>query len=262
MKIIVCVKVVLDPEMPASSFKVDAATNKVIPPKGTPPVLNPFDENALEAALRIKESAGASVTVLSLGKNISKAVIRKSLAAGADRLVLLEDDAFEDLDACTTAGLLADAIREIGEYDVIICGREAADTSAGQVGLGIAEILGIPSVSLAGKVEFADNQLKVDRVLAYGTETIGVLLPALVTVGNEAGALRTPGIKAVMEAQKKPLTVWKAADLGFSQPQTRKIGVRKVFQPVHETKCDIVTADTPEEAAVGLARKLREAKVL
>ena len=100
MKILVCVKVVLDPEAPASLFKVDAEAKKVIPPKGTPPVLNPFDENALEAALKLKtQLAGSTITVLSLGKNIPKPVIKKSLATGADNLILLEDDTFEDLDS-------------------------------------------------------------------------------------------------------------------------------------------------------------------
>ena len=262
MKIIVCIKIVLDPEMPASSFKVDSDTNKVIPPKGTPPVLNPFDENALEAALKIKDNTGASITILSLGKSISKPVIRKSLAIGADSLILLEDDSFEELDSYSTANILANAIRKIGEYDLIICGREAADTSAGQVGLGIAEILGIPSVSLASKVEFVDNKLRVERVLAYGTETIGLSLPALVTVSGEIGALRTASVKAIMDAQKKPLMVWNATELGVNQPQTRKINLQKVFQPVHQTKCELVTADTPEEAATNLARRLREIKAL
>ena len=192
MKILVCVKVVLDPEAPASLFKVDSEANKVIPPKGTPPVLNPFDENALEAALKIKDSdKGVSITVISLGKNIPKPVIKKSLATGADNLVLLEDESFEDLDSYSTANTLVKAIQKMGSYDLILCGREAADTDAGQVGLGIAEILGIPSVSLAGKIEAGDKQLKVDRVTSTGYETVEVSLPAVVTVSSEIGTLRT-----------------------------------------------------------------------
>ena len=125
MKIIVCVKVVLDPEAPASLFQVDTDNKKVIPPKGTPPVLNPFDENALEAALRIKDSKGASITVLSMGKNIPKAIIRKCLAVGAEKLILAEDNLFEDLSGYSTACTLAAAIKKIGQYDLILCGRQA-----------------------------------------------------------------------------------------------------------------------------------------
>src|SRR4030042_4270731 len=120
MNIIVCVKVVLDPEAPASLFKVDSEAKKVIPPKGTPPVLTPFDENALEAALKLKESKGGSITVISMGKNLPKPVIRKSLATGADNLVLLEDGAFEELDSYAAAYALETAIRKIGSYDLIL----------------------------------------------------------------------------------------------------------------------------------------------
>ena len=262
MKVLVCVKVVMDPEAPASLFKVDMEAKKVIPPKGTPPVLNPFDENALEAALKVKDSTGASITIVSLGKNIPKPVIKKALATGADNLVLLEDDAFEDLDSYSTASTLVNAIRKIGEYDIIFCGREAADTDAGQIGLGVAEILGIPSVSLASKVEASDSKLKVERVAADGTETIEVPLPALITVSSEIGTLRTASLKGIMDAQKKPLTVWNASDLGVSQPQAKKANLYKLFQPVRETKCEMITGDSPEEAAANLASKLKEAKLL
>jgi len=262
MKIIVCVKVVLDPEAPASLFRVDMEAQKVIPPKGTPPVLNPFDENALEAALKIKDGSGASITIVSLGKNIPRPVIRKSLATGADSLVLLEDDSFEELDSYSTAAVLVNAIRKIGDYDLIFCGREAADTDAGQVGLGIAEMLGIPSVSLASKVIAEDGIFKVERVAADGTETVMVSMPALVTASSEVGTLRTANLKGIMDAQKKPLTVWTAKDLGISQPQVKKTRLYKLFQPVRETKCEMVAGNSPEEAAVNLASRLKEARLL
>jgi electron transfer flavoprotein beta subunit len=261
LKIIVCIKVVLDPEAPASLFKVDSEAKKVIPPKGTPPVLNPFDDNGLEAGLKIKDSKGAPITVLSLGKNIPKPVIKKSLATGADNLVLLEDETFEDLDSYTTADTLVKAIRKIGAYDLILCGREAADTDAGQVGLGIAEILGIPSVSLARKVEVEDKHIKVERVTPTGYETIELSLPALVTVSSEAGTLRTASLKGIMEAQKKPVTIWNAKELGLNEPQKKKTILYKIFQPVRDTKCEIVAGDTPEEAAGKLASRLRDVKV-
>jgi electron transfer flavoprotein beta subunit len=261
LKIIVCIKVVLDPEAPASLFKVDSEAKKIIPPKGTPPVLNPFDENALEAALKIKESQGASITVLSLGKSIPKPVIKKSLATGADNLVLLEDETFEDLDSYATADTLVRAIHKIGAYDLILCGREAADTDAGQVGLGIAEILGIPSVSLASKIESGNKQLKVERITPTGSETIEVSLPAVVTVSSEAGTLRTASLKGIMEAQKKPVTIWNAKELALSELQKKKVVLQKLFQPVRDTKCEVISGNTPEESADKLASRLREVKV-
>jgi electron transfer flavoprotein beta subunit len=260
MKIIVCIKVVLDPEAPSSLFKVDEATKTIIPPRGTPPVLNPFDENALEAALRIKNVNNSSITVISLGKNLPKPVIRKSLAYGADNLILLEDELFDDLDSYSTSEVIVRAIRKIGDYDLILCGREAADTDAGQVGLGIAEMLCIPSVSLASKMVEGQKTLKVEKVLADGTQTIEVPLPALVTVSNEVGTIRTATMKGIMEAQKKPLTTWNAKDLGITQPLARKSNLFKLFQPVKGTNCEMFTANTPEEAAAKLAQRLKEVK--
>ena len=255
-------KVVLDPEAPASMFKVDTTAKKVFPPKGTPPVLNPFDENALEAALKIKDSQDASITVISLGKNIPKPVIRKSLATGADNLILLEDETFDDLDSYSTASVLVKAIRKIGEFDLILCGREAADTDAGQVGLGIAEILGIPSVSLASQIEAGDKQLKVERAISNGYEILEAPLPALVTISSEIGNLRTASLPGIMAAQKKPVTIWNAKDLGISQPLTRRVNLHQLFQPVRETKCEIITGTSPEEASANLASRLKQAKVL
>jgi electron transfer flavoprotein beta subunit len=262
LKIIVCVKVVLDPEAPASIFKVDETAKKVIPPPGTPPVLNPFDENALEAALKIKDSTGASITILSLGKNIPKPVIRKSLATGADNLVLLDDETFAGLDSISTAFVLADAIKKIGSYDLILCGREAADTDAGQVGLIIAEILGIPSVSLASKVAAVGNKLAVEKLTSNGYETLEIAMPALVTVSSEIGTLRTASIASVLAAQKKPMNIWKAADFVKSQYSSPKLVLNRLFQPVHTNRCEIISGDTPEDAAARLALHLKNVKVL
>jgi electron transfer flavoprotein beta subunit len=261
LKIIVCMKIVIDPEAPASLFRVDTEAKKVIPPKGTPPVLNPFDENALEAALRLKDSAGASITVLSMGRNLPKPVVRKSLATGADNLILLEDEIFDGLDSYATACILAGAINKIGEYDLVLCGREAADTDAGQVGLGIAEILGIPSVSLASRIVLEGQKLKIERVIADGFETVEAQLPALVTVSSEIGALRAAGVKDILAAQKKPVTIWTSKEVAAERLSPRVV-LDRLFQPVRSANCQIISGDTPEDAAAKLAQKLKDAKAL
>ena len=110
MNMIVCCKQVLDPEAPPATFKVDAATNTVVPPSGVPPVISPFDEQAVEAALRIKDSTGGKITVISLGNNLVRDVVKKPLSMGADELILLEDEAFEGGDSWSTAFALAEAI--------------------------------------------------------------------------------------------------------------------------------------------------------
>ena len=266
MNMIVCCKQVIDPEAPPASFKVDDSANKVIPPPGVPPVISPFDENAVEAALRIKDAQGGKITALSLGINLLRDVVKKPLSMGADELVLLEDEAFTEGDAWSTAYALAMAIKKIGEYDLIFCGRQAADWDTGQVGSGIAEILGLPSVTLAKKIEVTDGKARVERVAADGYEVVEVTLPALITVSNELGEARYPTIKGIMAAKRIEPIIWKPADIGVDPAQLGAAGRRaklvKLFQPVREGKCEVIEGETPEEAAVNLALKLREAKIL
>ena len=260
--IIVCMKQVLDPEAPVSAFKIDPEVKRAIPPKGTPPVLNPNDENALEAALKVKDTQPTEITVISMGPQLARPVVKKALAVGASELVLLEDAAFQDLDSYSTASVLAAAIKKIGNCDLILCGRQAADTDAGQVGSGIAEILGIPSITLARKVEINDGKLSIERVVSDGYELIETEIPALVTVSNEVGDLRSPTMKAVMEAQKKQFTVWNAQDLGVDPSGAGRSNMLKLFTPVVEVNVEIVEGESPEEAAENLALKLRENKIL
>ena len=266
MNMIVCVKQVIDPEAPPASFKIDAATSKVVPPQGIPPVLSPFDENAVEAALRIKDAQGGKITAISLGINLLRDVVKKPLSMGADELVLLEDAAFTEGDSWSTAYALAMAIKKVGEYDLILCGRESSDSNAGQVGPAIAEILGLPSVTLVKKIDIADGTAKVERLTADGYEVIDISLPAVITVSNEIGEPRYPTIKGIMAAKKIEPIVWQPADIGVEPSQIGAAGQRtkmlKLFQPVREGKCEIIEGENPEEAAVNLALKLREAKVL
>jgi electron transfer flavoprotein beta subunit len=129
--IIVTVKQVLDPEAPVSTFRIHPEAKRSIRAPGVAPVLNPYDENALEAALRIKGLHRSKITAMSVGTKLAKAVLRKRLAAGADELFLLEDDVFYDFDSCSTAFILASANRKMGNFDLILSGRMAADTNAG-----------------------------------------------------------------------------------------------------------------------------------
>lgn len=266
MNMIVCCKQVLDPEAPPASFKIDAGSNKVVPPADVPPVISPFDENAVEAALRIKDQQGGKITIISMGNNLVRDVVKKPLSMGADELILLEDPAFAGGDSWSTARALAAAIKKIGEYDLIFCGRQAADWDAGQVGAGIAEILGIPSVTLAKKVEIANGKAKIERVVTDGYQVVEATLPALVTVSNELGEARYATLKGIMAAAKKQPTIWKPADIGIDTAQIGEAGrmskLIKLFQPVRVGKCEFIAADTPVEAGTKLADKLREAKLI
>jgi len=266
MNMIVCVKQVIDPEAPPASFKVDADKNLVTLPPSISPVIDPYAEYAVEAALRIKDAQGGKLTALSLGANLLRDVVKKPLAMGADELVLLEDEAFSGGDSYSTAYALAMAIKKIGDYDLIFCGRQASDWDAGQVGLGIAEILGLPSVTLAQKVEVTDGKVRVERFVDDGYEVISVTLPAVITVTNELGEPRYPTIRGIMAAKKKEPIVWKPADIGVEPSQIGAAGRRakllKLFQPVREGECEMIEGETPEETAGNLALKLRQAKIL
>jgi len=258
LNIIVCVKVVIDPEAPASTFKIDPEGLRVVPGQGVPPVLNPYDENSLEAALRIKELQPGKITVISAGKSIPKAVVKKCLAVGADDLIVIEDDIFEDADSYTTASLLAAAIKKVGEYDLILAGRMAADTNAGQVGSGVAELLGIPSVTVARKIEVNDGMVRVEQSLADGYEAVEVPSPCLVTVSHELGELRAANVKGLMAAQKQPFTTWHAQDLAIDMNRIKQSKPLKLFIPDRDVQCDRVEGETPEEAGANLALKLRQ----
>ena len=266
VNMIVCCKQVPDPETPPSAIKVDSAAKKVIFPPDAKPVIGQYDENAVEAALRIKDKVGGKITALSLGNKFIPDVIKKPLSVGSDELILLEDEAFEEADSWVTAYALAMAIKKIGEYDLIFCGRQDSDWGYEQVGLGIAEILGIPNVSLARKVEVTDGKAKVERVIAGGYQTVEVTLPALITVTSELGNLRYAALKGIMAAAKKKPTVWKPADIGLEPSQVgiegRRAKLAKLFQPVKEAKCEIIEGETPAEAGANLALRLRAAKLI
>ncbi|MDO8490891.1 MAG: electron transfer flavoprotein subunit beta/FixA family protein [Dehalococcoidia bacterium] len=266
MNIVVCVKQVPDPETPPSSFKIDSVANRVMPAAGVPPVISPFDEHAVEAALRIKDAKGAKVTVISMGKDLVMDVVKKPLSMGADELILLQDEAFEGGDSFTTAYALSMAIKKTGQYDLILCGRQAADWDVGQVGLGIAELLGIPSVAPVKKVEALDGRVKVERVVPDGYEVIEVPMPAVVTISNELGEPRYATMKGIMAAARKKPTVWTSQDIGAEASKIGKAGSRikllKLFIPVREVKCVMAEGESIEEAAADLALKMRAAKII
>ena len=267
MHIIVCIKQVPDPEAPPSAFKVDEGAKKVALAPGVGLVISQFDAIAVEAALRIRDALGeAKVTLLSLGPDGARDAIKHGLAMGTDEGVLLTDKAFDGSDSYTTALALATAIKKLAPYDLVLCGRQAVDWDMGQVGSGIAELLGIPSVTIAKKVEVVDGAARVERVLLDGFETVEAPLPCLVTVSNELGEPRYPQLRQIMMATRKQVPVWAAADLGLDPSQLGSAGARlelaRLYIPVVEARCELMDGDSPQEMAQKLARRLREEKLI
>ena len=264
LKIIVLAKQVIDPDMPISAFQVDRENRRVGTPPNIPHVVNGFDENAVEAALRIKDAQGATITVISMGKSFSMDVIKKPLSMGADELVLLQDEAFDNtVDSFFTAHVLVAAIKKLGEFDLIISGRQASDWDNAQVPLGVAELLGVPCVTIGQKVKVGDGTVTVERVIPEGHEVVEAPLPALVTVSNELGQTRYPTLRGIMAATRKRPTIWSAQELDIDASlMVPRLSLVDLFVPVSEKSCEFIGGDSDEEAGRNLAMKLRDAKLI
>jgi electron transfer flavoprotein beta subunit len=267
VNIIVCVKQIPDPETPSASFKVDEAARKVIPAQGIAPVVNPFDPQATEAALRLNEAdGGGKVTVISLGPESARDAIKHALAMGADEGVLLNDPGFEGIDNFQTAVALAKTIEKLGGADLVLMGRTAADWDMGVVPAGVGQLLGMPVATIAKAIEKSGNSLKVERVLDDGFQTVEVPLPAVVSVSNEFGEPRYPQLRQIMLAAKKTVQIWSAADIGMSADElgaaNRWLPLEALYVPKVESNVEIIEGDSPEEKAHNLALKLRAAKLV
>jgi len=253
IRIIVCAKEIPDPEAPLSDVSVDAEEMEVI--VDAPQVISPFDENALEVAVQLKEEVGGKISVLSLGKKVSDTVLRKTLAAGADELILLQDDQFEKLDSHSTAAALADAIRKIGEYDLVLTGRQAGDWDSGQVGLILGEMLDLPCISLAREITIEGGSVVVKKSMPEGYERVKAQMPALVTVSNEVGELRyisrTKMLKMMRGARSIPS--WDAEEIGVSSDALQKMGIAALSSPPDMGRdCQFIEG-SPDDQAEKLA---------
>lgn len=265
MRIAVCIKQVPNPDALAAVLRVDEAACKIALPPGHPLVASPFDEQALEAALRIRDQLGAEVkiTALTLGPETARAVLKQALALGADDGVHILDPVFDGADGHMIAHALAAAIRKLGDVDLVLAGRQAADWDAGIVGLGLAEILGLPSVSFACGIQAIADGLHVERVLSDGFETVATPLPALVTISNELGEVRKANLRETMRAARKPVAAWTAADLGLDATALapRRTLLRLALPPKN-ARCELVAGGSGAEQGARLAQRLHAARLI
>ena len=230
MRIVACIKQV--PE--TTEVRVDPKTNALIR-EGVKSVINPFDENAVEAALQLREAHGGEVIVISMGPPQAEEALRHALAMGADQAILLTDPAFRGGDTLATSYTLAAAVRKLGEVDLIICGKQAIDGDTGQVGPGLAERLGLPQVTFAIGLEISDHRLRARRVLDDFFEIVEVRLPAVVTVVKQINEPRYPSMRNVLKAKRAEVAKWSVAELEADTSQTGFDGspttVIKVWPP-------------------------------
>ncbi|MBI2965581.1 MAG: electron transfer flavoprotein subunit beta/FixA family protein [Chloroflexi bacterium] len=260
-------KQVPDPDAPASTFKIDEANKRVVPPTGIPPVVNGFDLHATEAALRIKDAhAGAAeITIISAGPSFVMEVVKKPLSMGADVLTLVEDAALADIDPGATVKVLAGAIRKAGPFDVILCGRQASDWDNAHVPLGLAEVLGIPCVTLARRVDVPKDgrAARIERSLTDGYQVVEAPLPSLVTVSNELGEPRYPTLRGIMAATRKQPIRWKLTDIGVDAASLApEMNLERLFVPERHRTVEIVKGEDEADSGRKLAMRLREARLI
>jgi electron transfer flavoprotein beta subunit len=266
LNIIVCIKQVPD----TTEVKINPETGTLIR-EGVPSIINPFDTYAIEEGLRLKEQFGGKVTILSMGPPQAIEALKEAVAMGADEAILLSDRAFAGSDTWATAYTLSNAIKKLGAFDIILCGKQAIDGDTGQVGPGIARQLNISQLTYVFKIRKLDPESRavvVERLLEEGREVVETRLPALLTVVKDINQPRYPTFMGIRKATRMQIPTWTAADLvganvdrfGLKGSPTQVV---RVFSPPRrEGKVDIIQGDTPDEVAAILADKLLAEKVL
>ncbi len=258
MKILVCVKQVPN----TNEVKINPKTGTLIR-DGVESILNPDDDNALEAALQIKDqNEGTTVTVISLGPPQASDVLIECMAKGADDAILLSSRAFGGADTWATSNTIAGAIRKIKDYDIIFAGRQAIDGDTAQVGPQIAERLGIPQVTYVEEViKCEEKKLTVKRQLEDGYEIIEIPTPCLLTAVKELNTPRYMSVGGIYEAYEKEITVWSEKDIpveadaiGINASPTK---VFRSFTPEPKGR-GMMVEGTPKEAAVKVVEELKK----
>jgi len=262
MNIIVCIKQV--PE--TTEVRINPETNTLMR-EGVKSIINPFDMYAIEEAIRLKERFGGKISVISMGPPQADSALREAISMGADEGYLVCDRAFAGSDTWATSYTLAGAIKKLGQFDLIICGKQASDGDTAQVGPGISTHLNIPQVTYVKKVEEATDKLennglasnsqshksmRVERMLEEGFEIIETPLPALLTVVKEINEPRIPSLKGLMRAKSAKITMFTQKELNLDPQQIGLCGsptqVVKIFTPTPRIGGQILKGEIPDIA--------------
>lgn len=266
LNIIVCIKQIIDPEIPASQFKIDPVSKRQIQGSHSL-VISPYDSNGLEVAIQLKEKHGGKVTAVSVGGASAATALKSALSMGADEAVLISDRVAETTDQQGIAHLLARAIRKLGAYDLVLAGCESGDWADRAVPAFLAEELGIGCAGFVTRIEMKDGRLVLRRIVEDGYDLLEAKPPILVSIhSDETNTPRYPKLKDIMAAGKKTIPVWKAEDLALDPATVEGLGAKAiitdVFVPVTESKCEMIEGETPAEQAAKLAARLRELKLI
>lgn len=231
MKIIVCIKQVPD----AKDVRLDPVTN-TLAREGVESIMNPYDQHALEEAVRLKEAHGGEVIAVTMGPPQAEAMLREAISCGADSTVLVSDRAFAGADTWATSYTLEHALKKIGDFDLILCGKQAIDGDTAQVGPGLATRLDIPFLTCVQKVREATPEgMVVERMMDDGYDVLAVDFPVLLTVVKDINEPRVPSLKGKMRAKKAEILTLSADDIGADSSCIGLPGsptqVVKVFPP-------------------------------
>lgn len=267
MEILVCVKQVPD----TAEVKIDPEKHTVIR-AGVPNIFNPFDQNALEAALQLKDSQGARVTLLSMGPPQAEDVLREGLAMGADDAYLLTDRKVGGSDTLATGYCLAQAVRKVAElqgieqFDIVLCGKQAIDGDTAQVGPQIATELGIPQITYAAEINVDSTTVRVKQQNEEGYIVTEAQFPVLITAVKELNEPRFPTIRGTMKAKKREIPHLSADDIKVDETKIGLKGsptmVRKIFTPPQRTQGLVIKEEDPNAAVSVLMEKLTAQKII
>ena len=263
MHLVVCIKQIIDPEIPPYAFQIDPARKRQVR-GGHSLVISTFDENALEVAIQVKEKTGGRVTALCIGDQEAVGALRTALAMGADEAFLISDPAYEEVDPLGKVRLLAAALQRLGEFDGVLCGRQAGDIELGLVGPFLAEMMDLPCITLVANLEPVNGRVRLRRVVEEGYEVVEAPCPFVATVTNdESNVPRLPKVRAIRKAVRTPVPVWTAADLGLepSTPQPR-LRLDDLFIPRWERRCEFIPGENDAAKGEQLAQWLRAQKLI
>jgi len=257
MHIVVCIKQVPD----TANVKIDPKTNTLIR-EGVVSIINPFDMYAIEESLRLKERLGGKVTALTMGPPQAESALREAISMGVDQGILVSDRAFAGSDTWATSYTLSAALRKIGDFSVVVCGKQASDGDTAQVGPGLATHLNLPQITYVRKIEeISDKRIVAERMLENGYEVLEAPLPCLITVVKEINEPRLPSLKGKMAAKKAQIVLWKAADLAADAAKLGLNGsptkVVRIFTPKPREGGLILTGE-PQETVPVLVEKIKD----
>jgi electron transfer flavoprotein beta subunit len=257
MNFVVCIKQVPD----THDVKINPETNTLMR-EGVEAIINPFDMYAIEEALRLRDRMGGTVTALTMGPPQAEAALREAIAMGVNTGILVSDRAFAGSDTWATSYTLSKALEKIGDYSVILFGKQASDGDTAQVGPGVATHLDLPQITYVRKIEeIEETRVVAERLLETGYEAVESPLPCILTVVKEINEPRLPSLKGKMSARKAVIETWGAADIGAEPDKLGLDGsptkVVKIFTPPAREGGEMLDGD-PAEIATQLAGKLKD----